>query len=124
MEIIQDKLFKLFQMVPGSSLTKETLIALVAFGAGLLALAVILKIIRRKTKNKVWKKYLREFPRGLTTFGLVALFLVWVRLENVPFFAMRLWWLVFWLSFAIWAFFKIRKILDLKKRLERNAFAD
>ena len=120
MEMIKFHLFRLFQKVPGSSLSNEIIIGLVAFGIILLLASFLLKIWRKNTKNKTCKKYIREYPRGLFWFGLVSLVLVWFRLESVPVFSMRLWWLVYWISFAIWAYSKIKKTIKLKKRLTRS----
>jgi hypothetical protein len=119
MEIINSYFFFLFQKVPGSTMDKYLTITLIAFGVILILKSVAFKYIRRKTRNKNIKKITRELPTGLMTFGLIDLFLVWVRLEHIPFFSMRFWWIIFWISFVSWTILKIKKVISIIKRLQK-----
>lgn len=118
-EQIFTQIGKLFQKVPTSSMSKEVIIGLVVFGVLLIFGSLLCKYIRRKTKNKVAKKMLREFPTGMMMFGIVALVLVWMRLETVLFLSMRLWWVFYWVFYAIWILLKIRKLIIIKRRIVR-----
>jgi Na+/H+ antiporter NhaD/arsenite permease-like protein len=79
----------------------------------------VLKAIRRKTKNKTLKKIVREFPTGLLWFGLIAMFLVWMRYESVPWLSMRFLWVLWAGGILVWLFFKIRKSIKVVKRIAR-----
>jgi len=114
-----ERIQKMFQIVPTSSMPKEILLVLLAFGAALVAGSFAVKFFRKRTTSKFLKKFLRELPTGLLWFGGVCLALVWFRLESVPIFAMRFWWVVFWFSFAVWIFLKIKKARTIARRLNR-----
>lgn len=112
-------LIKLFQRVPTSSMPKEMILALLSFGVLLILLYILTKFIKRKTKNKLIKKTIRELPTGLLIFGIIDLLLILFRLENVPRFSMRIWWLVYWIAFIVWVALKLKKILEIKRKFDR-----
>lgn len=119
MEKIKYFLSLLFQKTHSVNFSKTEIIILLLIGVLLILTSFVIKIWRKKTKNKINKKYLRELPRGIFWFGITDLFLVWFRVESVPFLSMRLWWLILVVTFLVWAFLKTRKLLGIKKRLKR-----
>ena len=112
---------KLLQKVPTSSMSNELILTIIIVATLMIVLSLGLKYLRRKTKNKILKKYIREFPGGLMIFGILALFLLWVRVKSIPILSMRLWWVFYHFAFVVWVLFKGRKLLALKKRLARHA---
>ena len=106
-------------MVPTSSLDKITFIFLIIIGFSLITASFIIKFLKKRINNKIIKKSLRELQGGGLIFGIICLLLTLIRIEKVPFFSMKIWWIVFWISFLAWIIFKIHKIILIKKRIQR-----
>ncbi len=91
-----------------------------------LALAIVLLVtfflvpmVRKKTHNKPLKKILAKSRVGIMSFSLGIFFLVWFRLEQVPFLSMRLWFYLTVLGLITWLAWKAAQYTAIKKRIER-----
>ena len=68
--------------------------ALLAISLALLALAVAIRIWRRRLSNPVTRKLSRSWSAVSLWFGIVGVVLVVSRVEQIQFIAMRFWWAV------------------------------
>lgn len=95
----------------------------VGLGLGLAVLLLIAffitPIVRKKTQDKPLKKVLAKSRVGLLSFSLGFFFLIWFRLEQVPFLSMRLWFYLTILGLITWLAWKAAQYSAIKKRIER-----
>ena len=100
----------LFWPNPGgvSYLDPHPLIALLVCGV-LLLLALVLRILRTRSHSGSFRRLTQSFDRAALWFGLVGLFLVIARAEEIQYVAMRFWWIVFGGSFALYVFVQCRR---------------
>jgi len=75
--------------------------------------------ITKISNSKILKKTIKNSKTGMLFWSVITFFLIWMRLESVPFFSMRIWvWLVLF-GFLIWLIFKVNFFLKTKKRILR-----
>lgn len=89
-----------------------------AIGAAMvmITLGVILSLFRKFViKNPDTRKLMRSFPKTFIWFGVIALFLIWMRVENVPYLSLRLWWAVYVIILLIVFYFLIRNCFKKAK---------
>jgi small-conductance mechanosensitive channel len=98
-----------FEIRPDTSFQYSTWM-LVLVGL-LLAVAILVKVFRRKAvKDEILKKILKRIPGPLFGFAIALLVLLLFRLSGIPFFSMRIWWIVLALVFVVWV---IRSIVRM-----------
>lgn len=86
--------------------TPIVVVALVATGIGIVA-SMILSSWRRRLQNQRTKVLSRSWTSLVLWFSLTALVLVLSRVEGIQFFAMRVLWVVWFLSVILVLFFQI-----------------
>lgn len=80
----------LFWPNPGNAYySSPSMLIMLAVGVGLIVLAVVLRFWRQGLQDAMRKKLSRSWPATAAWFGLVLLFLVVARVEQIQFFAMR-----------------------------------
>ena len=81
----------LFWPNPGNAYyNSPTMLAMLLVGVALIAAAVGLRLWRQRLRDSVQKKLSRAWPATAAWFGVVLLFLVVARVEQIQFFAMRI----------------------------------
>jgi len=76
----------------------------------LIVVALILHFfIRKRTENRLLKKFLIGFPQGLYIFGGVGLVLVFLRYEAIRYLSTRFMFLSLLLVFIIWFSYHVFK---------------
>jgi len=110
----------LFVRFPGAEFNYRwwvlaTAIVLILGAAGFKA------IYRRKVANKdfVFKKMFKKIPGRMIYLGILLIFFVLVRIENIPYFSMRIWLILTILGVVISAVYYLYKYLKVyPKELE------
>lgn len=99
---------------PDFQFTKLTL-AVIAF---FFLLSLALKIYRKKyAKDVILKKMIKRYPSRLLAFGTALLLLLLFRETGIPFFSMRIWWVLWLLIFLYWV---VRTLISFKKEYRRR----
>lgn len=94
---------------------------LLSIAAGLLLASVVLKIlVQRYFRDSRFKKIARRLTKTTFWFGLVGLFLIWMRSENVPLLSLRAWWLLYAVLFLLLYAFIWRAMSKKSKQLQRS----
>jgi amino acid transporter len=115
----------LFSPVPGPAFQFYNI--LIAFSILLIIGAVAVSIIYRKRRKYdfAFKRLFKRLSSTMTTFGFLFLFLIAVRYENIPYFAMRFF---LYLTALIFLYFVYRYAKKFKvdypkerENFERNA---
>lgn len=83
-------------------------LALLAICILLIVAGVALRQWRRKLQNPVTKKLSRSWPAAAFWFGIVGLFLVVVRVEEISYVSMRFWWLVWAIILVVYLFIQAK----------------
>ena len=81
--------------------------ALIAVGVALIVLSFIIRLWRARTKNPQVKTLTKSWAAMLLWFGIVALFLVVCRAEEIQFLAMRALWVVWLLLLMLYSSFQL-----------------
>ncbi len=99
----------LFWPNPGNaSYASPKAVALLAVCLALIAAALVLSFLRKRSRDASFRKLSRTWATASFWFGLIGLLLVVARVEQIQFVAMRVWWLLWLLFFAAYLFFQIR----------------
>jgi tellurite resistance protein TehA-like permease len=112
----------LFTPSPGQAFKYYTalliLVALLIIGS-----FVFKNIYKKKLENRdfVFKKMYKKVPNRMIYFAIGLLFIIVVRYENIPYFAMRLWLYLLLLGMAVYAGFQVYKYFK-KYPKERDNF--
>jgi len=95
MEILKNIPHYLFAIAPGQEFSYY-MIGLIIVGLMLVGSIVFKQYYSRKVKNGdyVFKKMFKKFPNNLVYFAIGLLFFLGIRYENIPYFAMRLWFVL------------------------------
>jgi len=103
MEILKNASHYVFGIAPGQAFSYYTLSLIVA--GILLVFAIFFKqYYSKKVKNGdfVFKKMFKKVPNQVIYFAIGLLFLIGVRYENIPYFAMRLWLILLTIGFGVY----------------------
>ena len=101
----------LFEINPGSSFS-GAMPLLILFGILLIIAIIIFSLLRIKKTNPPLKKLLRPIPMRLEIFALVGILLVLFRLSAAYYLSMRLFLLIWFVSF-IWYLVLLSKRIRL-----------
>jgi hypothetical protein len=110
----------LFAKFPGAEFSYKwhvlTLAVILILGA-----AAFKTIYRKKVANKdfVFKKIFKKVPGRMIYLGILLIFFILVRIENIPYFSMRIWMILTLLGVVISAVYYLYKYFKVyPKELE------
>ncbi len=103
-----------FRPDPDFNFSKITL----GVALGLIIIGVVWEFYRRKMKDKIARKILRQYPAKLMRYGIIAGFLLVFREYGLPYLSMRIWWVVL---LAFMAFNGIKLLLTYKKQYKERS---
>lgn len=107
---MKDFLVFLFWPNPGNaSYTSPKALVLFVFCALLIAVAVGISFWRKRMTNPQMKKISRSWGTASFWFGLVGLFLVVARVEQIQYLAMRFLWLIWILLAVLYVFIQVKR---------------
>lgn len=107
---MSDYLTYIFWPNPGNATYQSPkVIVLFIVCACLIGAWIILKQWRKRLTNQVTKKLSRSWSTAALSFGVVGLFLVVSRVEQISFLSMRFLWVLWLLSFLLYLAFQIRQ---------------
>jgi hypothetical protein len=110
----------LFTRFPGAEFNYKWEV-LIAAAILILGAAGFKAIHRKKIANKdfVFKKMFKKVPGRMTYLGILLIFFVLVRTENIPYFSMRIWLILTVLGIIAAAIYYLYKFLKVyPKELE------
>lgn len=110
----------LFSASPGVVGSGAKILALFLLGAILIIMHFIIPVIRRNTDNKALKKTLARSRVGSLSFGLGAVFLAWMRVEQVPLLSMRIWIVLLLVGLIVWGVWKTLWYSKTKTRIHNS----
>ncbi len=74
----------------------------IGFSVLMVLVGIIFMVYRKYILEDNYKKRLtKKFAKRIILFGVLALFLVWVRIENIRILSLRIWWVIYFLLFFI-----------------------
>lgn len=82
-----------FNTAPGANF--RYWLVMFIFAGVLIVIASLIKTYSQKTEDKILKKMIKTYPAKFFWFGIVAILLTVARLENITFFSMRFFWIVY-----------------------------
>ncbi len=85
----------------------------------LLIIFFVIPTVRKKTQDKPLKKVLAKSRIGVLLFSLGFFFLIWFRLEQIPFLSMRLWFYLTIVGLIVWFGLKAYKYKQIKHLIKR-----
>jgi hypothetical protein len=91
-----------------ASYTSPKVVVLLIVCSLLVVLWILLKFWRARVKNLVTRKLTRSWPAASLWFGVVGLFLIVARVEQVSYVSMRVWWFVWLAAFLAYLFIQVR----------------
>ncbi len=91
-----------------SSYDNPKILLLILLAVGLIIAAAVLKVIRGKSANPVFKKLSKSWPTACVWFGCSALLLTVSRVEGIQYLSMRVLWLVWAVAAILYLFLQFR----------------
>lgn len=129
METLKNIAQYLFESAPGQNFSYY-IVGLIIIGVMLVGAILFKQYYAKKIKNNdfVFKKMFKKFPNRLVYFSIGFLFLLGVRYENIPYFAMRLWLILLTVGFLayfgrqLYKYFKIypKELANFESRPRQN----
>ena len=108
---MQDVLTYLFWPNPGMPVGgygNPKVLLLFGCGVALIIAGAVIRSWRRRMQNPVTKRLSSSWSAAAFWFGIVSIFLTVSRVEMISFVAMRILWLIWALSVALYLLFQIR----------------
>lgn len=99
--------YYLFHLNPGTAdYASSKAMVLLIICLFLVITGLVIRFIRSRSEDKMFKKLSAGWPAAGYWFGGTGLFLIICRVEQIAFFAMRFWWLIWLVILAVYIFFQ------------------
>lgn len=114
-----DILVYFFELRPGSAFSYYIHLSVLAV-TGIIAAIVTAHLIKKNSENRAMKKLFGKMPNKVKWLGILMIFLLATRYENIPYFSMRIW--LYLTLFGLVYFVIKSSYLLVKKYPEERAF--
>ncbi len=84
------------------------LIALLSISVAFIVLSFVIRLWRKRVQNPQTKKLSRSWSTATIWFGVIGLILAVSRAEDISYVSMRLWWVVWGVSLALYLLFQVK----------------
>jgi cytochrome bd-type quinol oxidase subunit 2 len=109
MTLLSDPLTYLFYPNPGNAaFTSPKALALLIVCAVMLVASFAIRRWRNKLQNSVTRKLSKSWSSASFWFGLIGLFLVFARIEEIGYISMRFWWVIWIVALALYCLLQVR----------------
>lgn len=98
-----------FHLNPGyAQYSSPKSIVLLVLCLALIVGSFAVKRWRAKSRNPMTRKLTGTWPGAMLWFGFLGVFLVVCRVENISFFAMRAWWVIWLVALGVFVYAQYR----------------